>query len=498
MQQVQQREVPERISWARALIFAVGFFFIAAILIGQLPSYIYIQMTSSSLQGFEIGSLSLGVVCMAGFAVIQVIVLLFDPKPLVPPTVIAGLGVILALIGLGLSIWSTTTGCTPANLACNQYFPSTIAGQDVWSPVLGGKFLWFQPEAVDLLMVGLAVLGVGAAMIFYGVLALREQKNPDRRDLGMTSTIRGMFLASIMILVIVLAAYTYVNEVSLGQQLFPARPFFGAKLVMLGLSVLLGAAIFLALGAFALRLHYLMRPVRKKTMSGLYMVGALGLAQLGVIMILIWFAAYPLIDWIHSWSFIGLGSFLTLCSKANQIPASCSFSADAGYLVDTIVTSAFFSVMLAAVFFWKSHRNVIMIGSAVTIAVIAFTALLMHTAPATAAVAGGLNLFVVAMILCVAILVLATIWTAVSRNEFAVVGENNLGCLGQWLVMGTCLFIYIGAFGFFSIPAFPDETEPNINFISGGGSMDAVVVLLLMGILAGLQFYFLTRNRYKV
>ncbi len=46
MQQVQQRELPsERMSWARAMIFAVGFFFVAAILIGQLPSYVYIHVT---------------------------------------------------------------------------------------------------------------------------------------------------------------------------------------------------------------------------------------------------------------------------------------------------------------------------------------------------------------------------------------------------------------------------------------------------------------------
>ena len=46
MQQVQQREIPERMSWARAMIFGVGFFFLAAILIGQLPSYIFNLMTS--------------------------------------------------------------------------------------------------------------------------------------------------------------------------------------------------------------------------------------------------------------------------------------------------------------------------------------------------------------------------------------------------------------------------------------------------------------------
>ncbi|HET7639404.1 MAG TPA: hypothetical protein VFK47_11765, partial [Ktedonobacteraceae bacterium] len=81
MQQVQQREIPERISWARAMIFGVGFFFIAAILVGQLPGYIFLQMTAASLVGLEQGSIALAAACLGGFLVIQAIVMLFDPKP---------------------------------------------------------------------------------------------------------------------------------------------------------------------------------------------------------------------------------------------------------------------------------------------------------------------------------------------------------------------------------------------------------------------------------
>ncbi len=79
MQQTQQREVSERISWARAVIFAVGFFFLAALLLGQIPGYIYYQMTAS-LISFEQGLLGIAIAALAGFVVIQVIVLLFDPK----------------------------------------------------------------------------------------------------------------------------------------------------------------------------------------------------------------------------------------------------------------------------------------------------------------------------------------------------------------------------------------------------------------------------------
>ncbi|HLI70992.1 MAG TPA: hypothetical protein VKV19_14635, partial [Ktedonobacteraceae bacterium] len=83
MQQAQQREAGERISWARALIFAVGFFFLATFLVGQIPSYINSQMTASSLVSLEQGLLALAYVCLGGFLIIQAIVMLFDPKPVV-------------------------------------------------------------------------------------------------------------------------------------------------------------------------------------------------------------------------------------------------------------------------------------------------------------------------------------------------------------------------------------------------------------------------------
>jgi hypothetical protein len=462
MQQVQQRELPERISWARALIFGVGYFFIAAILIGQLPGYIFNASTASSLEEFEHGSLSLGLICLASFAIIQVIMLLFDPKPVIPPVIVVGLGAILSVAGVALSIWAPLTG--------NQYFPK---GDTSIAPLLGGKFLWFQPNAVDFLMVGLVVLLVGLAMVFYGILALGELRNPDRRDLGVTPAMRWMIVLAIVLLIVFLYGYTYMSS---------------SRVAQIVVNVALAISIFLALGAFGLRLHYLMRPVRKSTMAGLYAIGALGLAQIGAILILAWLLVYPAIAWIHSWSFIGLGTFLTVCTRTTAIPASCSFSADAGYLIDAIVTTNFFIAMLAAVWAWRSNRNLVVIGSVVITAVIALTALLMHTGPSQ---------LPTAMMICAGALILAVIWSSVARREFAVVGESNLGCLGMWLVVGTCLFVYIACFALFSVPLFAsEETPPNIPAPPNG--TDAIVVLALFGVLAAIQFYFLIRNRYKV
>ena len=500
MQQVQQRELPERISWARAMIFAVGFFFLAAILIGQLPGYIYNSMTAASLDGLERGLFDLGLVFLGGFVVVMVIVMLFDPKPIIPPITFTGLGAILAVVGLALSVWATSTGCTPQVHTCNQYFPSANMS---WNPILGGQFLWFQANTFDLTALGLVVLGVGLAMIFYSVLAMREQTNPDRRDLGTTPAIRGMIIGATALLVLFLIIYTYINDQGLAAQLFPKNPFFGLKLVDLIASIILGVALLLALGAFALRLHYLMRPVRKRVMAPLYLVGALGLAQTGAVLLLAWIVVYPLLAWIHTWSFIGLNDYLTVCSKPNDIPGGCTFSQQSGYIIDTVVTSNFFFVLMAAVWAWKSHRNLVVIGSVVSTAVIAAATLLIHV---------NLDQLLVAMMLTIGMLILAVVWTSVARREFAVIGENKLGCVGQWLVVGTCLFIYLGSFAFFSLASWPPETEPNVPFIGGlqippptvvGQAppipqADAVVMVAIMGILAAIQFYFLIRNRYKV
>ncbi len=502
MQQVQQQGVPERISWARALIFAVGFFLVAAILIGQLPGYIYLQMTAASLQGLEIGSLGLGLVCLGGFAIVQVIVLLFDPKPVVPPIIFTGLGTVLSLGGVALLLWSTLTGCSATQQNCNQFFPTTTT---TWNPVLGGKVLWFQPQAVDFVMIAIVLFAVGAAMIFYSQLAIREQRNPDRRDPGTTPAIRWMIILGSLLLVIFMVFYTYVDIAGLGTQLFPDRPFFGDRLVTLCAGIVLAASIFMTAGAFALRLHYLMRPVRKRTMRILYMVGALGLAQTGVLLILAWFAVYPLIAWMHYWVIggVGIGDYLTVCARKAFVPGSCAFSQEGGYIVDAIITVNFFAMLMAAIWGWKSHRNAVIISGVVTTAVIAGATLLIHTAPSQ---------ILIAMMLAAGMLIAAVIWTTVARREFAVVGENNLGCLGQWLVVGTCFFVYLAAFAFFSIPTFP-EVEPNIPFVGGMGvgplpaaanqpppivAPDAMVVVVLMAILGGIQFYFLTRNRYKV
>src|SRR5438309_7611048 len=213
MQQVQQREIPERMSWARAMIFGVGFFFLAAILVGQLPSYIF-NLVTNSMVGLEQTMLALGAICLASFVIIQVVVLLFDPKPLVPPIIFSGLGALLAIAGLAIILWAAVTG--------NQYFPHA---DTVWNPVLNGKVLWFQPDAVDLVMIGVAVLVVGVALVFYSVLARNEQRNPDRRDPGTTPAIRAMIAVGGTMLFAFMIFYTFVNNQQLASKIYPQCPY---------------------------------------------------------------------------------------------------------------------------------------------------------------------------------------------------------------------------------------------------------------------------------
>ncbi|HEX7736969.1 MAG TPA: hypothetical protein VF458_19135 [Ktedonobacteraceae bacterium] len=493
MQQAQQRDAGERISWARALIFGVGFFFLAALLIGQIPSFINSEMTSSSLIGMEQGMLALAFVCFGGFLVVQAIVMLFDPKPVVPPAIFIGLGFIVAILGTALIFWAVITG--------NQTVPSPTT--DVAS-VLGGKFLWFPENAVDLVALGATMVFVGVAWMFYGFLARGEQYNPDRRDLGATPLVRGLLVTGTVLLIAFAFLFSFVSPDGLAKLINPTCATAISKTcnwstglfwVNTVYNLILVAAIFCTLGAFALRLHYLMRPTRKNTMNVLYAVGV-NLAPIGAICLAAWFAAYPFVGWLHMLP--GLGDFFTVCARKSAIPQSCAFSQEGGNLIGSIITTANFGLLMAAVWAWKTKRNLVVIGSVTIAVVLGLATLLTHIEydPSDAYQA------TIALMLCGGSLVLATIWTNVSRREFAVVGEKPLGCLGMWLLVGTSLFVYIAAFALFSIPGFHD-TETNIPFSPGAiiGSkpqLDALVVATIMGLLAAIQFYYLVRNRYRV
>ena len=482
MQQAQQREAGERISWARALIFAVGFFFLAAFLVGQIPSYINSAMTASSLVGFEQAMLAIAFVCLGGFLIVQAIVMLFDPKPVVPPIIFIALGFIVAVLGTVLVIWASWTS--------NQTLPNATIN---WNPIWGGSILWFPPGSVDLVALGATMIFVGLAWFFYGSLARREQSNPDRRDLGTTPGVRLLIAVGAVMLLVFMILFAFVSPDGLARAISPGDPNAALFWVNTAYNLFLIIAVICTIGAFALRLHYLMRPVRKNTMSGLYAVGV-NLAPIGALCLVAWFAIYPFTYWLHFLP--AVGPFFTNCALKSQIPLSCSYTQEGGDLIGTILTMNSFAILMAAVWAWRTKRNLVVIGCVAIAALVGLSTLLTHIeydVPYQTTIA---------LLLTGASLLLVSIWTSVARREFAVVGERPLGCLGMWLVVGTCLLIYIAAFAFFSIPGFRD-TETNVPFVPGaaigtGAQLDAMIVVLLLGILAGIQFYFLARNRYRV
>ncbi len=97
--------------------------------------------------------------------IVQVIVLLFDPKPVVPPIIFTGLGTILSLGGLRILLWSTLTGmfCN-AQQNCNQYFPTS--NNNLESSFWVGKCSGFSRNAVDFVMIAIVLFAVGASHDF--------------------------------------------------------------------------------------------------------------------------------------------------------------------------------------------------------------------------------------------------------------------------------------------------------------------------------------------
>src|SRR5215472_11583184 len=94
------REHERPMSWARAVVIATGFFFITAILVGQLPSYFFTISTLSTLARFEQGTLALGLLGV-GFGLLSLeIAFLYDPRPLIPWPLFALVGLVAAAIGL--------------------------------------------------------------------------------------------------------------------------------------------------------------------------------------------------------------------------------------------------------------------------------------------------------------------------------------------------------------------------------------------------------------
>src|SRR5258708_16361007 len=108
-------------SWARAILIATGFFFVTAILTGQLPSYFYTTSTLSTLAQFEQGMLDLALLAIGIGVLCFEISFLYDPKPLIP-------WILFAVLGLG----ATVVGLFLVYMVSLRQPRPTILGQPGW------------------------------------------------------------------------------------------------------------------------------------------------------------------------------------------------------------------------------------------------------------------------------------------------------------------------------------------------------------------------------
>nr|MBF6590353.1 hypothetical protein [Ktedonobacterales bacterium] len=266
------REHEKPMSWARAMLIATGFFFVTAILLGQLPSYIYTVVTLSTLARMEQGFLDLGLLAFGiGFLCLE-ISLLYDPRPLLPWPIFAVVGAGIASFGTFL-VYQVSVGIYGTNLlgfaGWSHFLPDAIKHPDgtvTYWPTPGQRYLfnklWFQPQSIDISAVGMIAILIGAGMLGFAVLCPLVLSG---RILGPTRDllVRLSLGLSVVIAGIWLSAYTFAPDAVLPNS--GARGPFG--------NILLFIALMLALFALQLWLLPVMVANRQQFMPAVYLHG---------------------------------------------------------------------------------------------------------------------------------------------------------------------------------------------------------------------------------
>lgn len=468
------REHEKPMSWARAVIIATGFFFATAILLGQIPSYFYTISTLSTLTRFEQGTLDLGLLAV-GFGLVSLeISLLYDPKPLIPSFLFAGVGLVIAAIG-GYFLFQVNNG--PASGGWPEFLPS----KDF--PTHGQSYLfnpaWFQAGSIDLTAVGMIAVLIGLAMFSFAVLARpvlsgRLSAGPLRELL-----VRSSLGLSLVIVALYLTLFTFVPQ-ALSNDKDPVKHPGGVGNVLLFIG--------LASAMFALQVWLLpvMVANRARFMPAVYLHGVVGLlGNVGIPLLVLFVLAYPVVNLIHS---VDSAQFWVECSQKTDIPGSCTFTPFTGYIICAIVFTLPFALLSAGLYFWSTRRDNIILGGVYAMLYLGIAASVVHVDDPAQLPLG--------LIIAISIAVLAFGWTWATQREFAPTQAQQLGCTGQWLVLGTLLLIYLAGFALFSMPNFFEVEALALFYFPGRGLLhDALWGLLLMGGLAALQITFLIRRR---
>ncbi len=474
MQQLRTQEQPEqRMSWARAIVLAAGLFFVAMILMNQLPGYIFTIFTDANLIHLEQGMLDLALVSLGLAILLMVVLFLFDPKPIIPPVLVAGFGAVLFIAGLVGLILVFVTG--------HQFLPDNPD----FPPGTGGTLFgpnWIQAGSIDLTAVSMIALGTGFGVLVYALIAWAGFRK------GLTGPARdflawGMAIISAILLAIYVVLYTFQGDAILGLN--------NTAALVVG-NVMLGIALLLAFAALQIWFLPVMIAERRRYMPAAYLIVAFGLMPMFVIFLALFLLAYPAVYWIHSWD---TTNFLTGCSVKTDIPASCTFTQYTGYIIATIANGQFFVAGLVAIRWWNKNRPAVILSIVVSFLFCAFAAVAVHTDASEQIPVEPLR---EALFIGTGVLLLAMIWTYSTRHEYASTAALPLGCVGQWLVLGTVILVYLAGFAFFSLQEFFDSKELGISYAPGPNQLhDAFWSFILLGGLALVQFVLLAR-RYRL
>jgi hypothetical protein len=473
------REHEKPMSWSRAIVIAVGFFFVTGILLGQLPSYVYTVSTLSTLSRMEQSFLDMGLLAVGIGLMCFTISFLYDPKPLLPwPLFLLG-GLVLAAIGLYI-IFQVRLGIHSGGWA--EYLPDKFTDKkgtvSYWPSDNPGYLFhpaWFQPQSIDLSAIGIIALlsGIGIAS-----LAALNPVVLSGRLLGPTRDL--LVRLSIGLAIVIIALWLTINTFA---GFVPADGDRGGII-----NIMLFVGLVLALFGLELWLLPVMTANRQQFMPGVYLHGVVGL--LGMVaapMLVIWAVLYPLVNLIHG---ADDQQFFVQCSQKTQIPGSCTFTPFTGQVICAIVFTNLFAILIAGIYFWSTRRNTVVLGGTIAMVFLAIAPLVIHLDDPTQIPVG--------IVLATGIVVLTFIYTWATQREFAPTSPQQLGCAGQWLVLGTLLLFFLMGFAFFSLPVFYELESGLAFFYQPGyaGLHDAWWMLLLMGGLGLYQLVVLSRRRY--
>jgi hypothetical protein len=231
---------------------------------------------------------------------------------------------------------------------------------------------------------------------------------------------------------------------------------------------------------------------RQQFMPAVYLHGVVGLiGTVAVPMLILWAIVYPVVNAIHS---VDTDQFWVQCSQKTEIPASCTFTQFTGYIICAIVFTNLFALLMAGIYFWSTRRNTVVLGGTIGIIYLGLAVTVLHTQVTAEA---GFAELPLGLVVATGIVVMAFIYTWATQREFASTVPAQLGCLGQWLVFGTLIMVFLFGFAFFSFPKL-FELESGLAFFFNPGAHqlhDAFWVALLMGALIVLQFILLIRRQ---